>query len=100
MIDLSLVAERLINARINLDLTQDEAAQRTGVSRSTIQRYEAGQSMDLETLDKILDGYSLTITDAIGGLYDLIYLESAIKRLGPNSCGIICGICKSLGWDH
>ncbi|MEW8025514.1 MAG: helix-turn-helix transcriptional regulator [Candidatus Thiodiazotropha endolucinida] len=98
MIDLGLVAERLINARTTLDLTQDEAAQRTGVSRSTIQRYEAGSPMDLVTLGRLLEGYDLVLTDVIGGQNDLAYLEAAIRRLGPNSCGIICGICKSLGW--
>jgi DNA-binding XRE family transcriptional regulator len=98
MIDLSLIAERLLIARINLDLTQDEAAQRIGVSRSTIQRCEAGKLTNIVTLGRIISGYGLYAADVIGGQNDLAYLEATIRRLGPSACGIICGICKSLGW--
>lgn len=98
MINLGLVAERLQNARITLDLTQDEAALKTGTSKRTIQRYESGRSMDLVTLDKICNGYDLVITDVIGGQNDMAYLATAIGRLGPNTCKVLVAMCKSMGW--
>jgi transcriptional regulator with XRE-family HTH domain len=97
MINLSLIAERLQAARIILDLTQETAATRIGVSRRTLQRYEAGHSMDLVTLDKICRGYGLTLIEVISDHDDLSYLESTIRRLGPRSCVIILEICQALG---
>ncbi|PUB82405.1 MAG: hypothetical protein DBP02_15245 [gamma proteobacterium symbiont of Ctena orbiculata] len=98
MINLGIIAERIKNARISRNLSLEEAAEITGYSVRTLRRYEAEGLRDLVTLDDLCTAYGAVITDIIGGQNDLAYLEAAIRRLGPNSCGIICGICKSLGW--
>ena len=96
MIELGLVAERLVIARRTLDLTQEEAAERSGISERTIQRYEAGKPMDLEKLDKLCDAYGVTIHDALGMQHDLTLLTRAIRRLGVNVCKVLRAICDEL----
>lgn len=57
MTDVALVAElgrRVAAHRIALRLSQAEFAERAGVSRSTVQRIETGESIQLLSLVKIL----------------------------------------------
>ncbi|MBV2138553.1 MAG: helix-turn-helix domain-containing protein [Candidatus Thiodiazotropha sp. (ex Ctena orbiculata)] len=98
MIDLALVAERIRQARINRDLTLDEAAEITGYSARTLRRYEADGIQDLVKLDILCTAYKVAITDVIGGQNDLQYLAAAIQRLGPNVCRVLINLCESMGW--
>ncbi|MEW8027815.1 MAG: helix-turn-helix transcriptional regulator [Candidatus Thiodiazotropha sp.] len=101
MIDLGLIAERLRIARINQDLTLEEAAEKTGFSERSIRRYERKGLQDLIKLDKLCNAYDIAITDIIGGQNDLQYLAVAINRLGQNACRVLVNLCESLNWrDH
>lgn len=48
------LGRRLARLRINADLTQAQLAERAGVTRSTVQRFERGGSIQLESLIKLL----------------------------------------------
>lgn len=69
----SEIAENLIAARMEQDLTQGELAKRCGISQANISKFETGSSRPtLATLKKIADGLgrrlSVTFVDAdIGG---------------------------------
>ncbi|MCU7917096.1 MAG: helix-turn-helix domain-containing protein [Candidatus Thiodiazotropha sp. (ex Epidulcina cf. delphinae)] len=97
MIDLGLIAERIRDARINQDLTLDEAAEKTGFSHRTLRRYETDGLQDLMKLDKLCAAYNVVITDIIGGKNDLAYLAASIRRLGPNACDVLIELCRSIG---
>ena len=48
-----IIGDRIATLRARLGLTQDQLADRLGVSRNTISAYESGRSAKLETLIKI-----------------------------------------------
>lgn len=54
------LGSRLASKRLNLNLTQTELAERSGVSRPTIQRMEEGSSTQLSNLLKVLRALGLT----------------------------------------
>jgi len=45
----NVLAERLYIARITADLTQDELAEKTGLTKGTISRYESGYIQTIKT---------------------------------------------------
>lgn len=52
----------LAAARVNAELTQSEAAERIGVSRSTIVNWESGKtSPDARVFRKIADVYNISV---------------------------------------
>lgn len=53
-------------ARVNRNLTQDEAASLLGISKSTLQKYEAGKSYpDIPVLKSIEKTYRVKYSDLI-----------------------------------
>lgn len=49
-------------ARVNADLSQEEAAKKIGISKSTLQKYEAGNRVpDILTARKIGDIYGFPV---------------------------------------
>lgn len=49
-------------ARVNADLSQDEAAKRLGISRATLQNYESGSTIpDILTARKIEEVYRFPV---------------------------------------
>lgn len=53
-------------ARVNANITQEEAASAVGKTRNTIQNYESGRSIpDIETAKKLAAIYGLTVDDII-----------------------------------
>jgi transcriptional regulator with XRE-family HTH domain len=96
MIDLGFLAEQLQNARCKKGLSQEEAAEIIGVSAKTVWRYEKDGIRDLVTLDKVCEVYGLQLSDVLSGQNDLVFLAAAIKRLGPDACDVLTGLCKSM----
>ena len=53
-------------ARVNRNLSQKEAAEKIGVSTSTLQKYEAGKHFpDIPTLKRIENVYGIQYADLI-----------------------------------
>ena len=57
---LSELGERAQQYRVGMNLTQGELAQNAGVSPRTVERLEAGNSVQLETLVRILRALQLS----------------------------------------
>lgn len=56
-------------ARVNADLSQDEAAKKIGISRATLQNYEAGTTIpDILTARKIGEVYRFPVDYIFFGL--------------------------------
>jgi transcriptional regulator with XRE-family HTH domain len=58
---------RIAHRRIELQLTQAEAAEQAGIAKRTLERMEAGQTSQLSTLIRVL-----RVLDATSGLDKLI----------------------------
>jgi transcriptional regulator with XRE-family HTH domain len=100
MIDFHLMGCRIRQARINADLTQEEAANISGISIRTIRRSESSGTNNLSTLLTLCEIYSVSITGIIGGKNDLNFLASAISRLGPSACDVIQALCEAMGKNN
>lgn len=49
-------------ARVNADMTQEEASERIGVARQTLVNYETGKTVpDVKTLRKMSDLYGISV---------------------------------------
>lgn len=70
---MSRLGERLRQARLGANLTQQDLATRVGVSMKTVQNAEDGQNISLETLILLLRG--------VGRLNDL---ENLLADTGPS----------------
>ena len=70
---LSLLGQRLRQARLGANLTQQALAAQVGVSQKTVRNAEDGQNISLETLILLLGG--------VGRLNDLEYL---LADTGPS----------------
>lgn len=70
---LSRLGERLRQARLGANLTQQDLATQVGVSMKTVQNAEDGQNISLETLILLLKG--------VGRLNDL---ENLLADTGPS----------------
>jgi transcriptional regulator with XRE-family HTH domain len=66
MNNLGYIAEQLRKARVNLGLSQDEAARKCGISVRTIRSYETNGVRDLLALERICRCYGIVITVRIG----------------------------------
>lgn len=56
---LSLIGERLREWRVKKDITQNELIKHAGVSKSAVQRLEAGANVDLKTIVAVLRALDL-----------------------------------------
>lgn len=53
-------------ARVNVNMTQEEVAEKVGKKRNTIQNYERGKCMpDIETGKKLASLYGVSVDDLI-----------------------------------
>ena len=59
------IGENIRKYRNRLNLTQDELADKVGVTWEMISRYERGQSSPMNKLDKISDSLGISISDLI-----------------------------------
>ncbi len=59
------IGENIRKYRRRLDLTQDELADKVGVTWEMISRYERGESSPMNKLDRIALGLGISITDLI-----------------------------------
>lgn len=65
-------------ARVNADLSQEEAAKRLGISRATLQNYEAGNTIpDIITARRIGDVYGFPVDYIFFGAKNALSVTSA-----------------------
>ena len=96
MADIIEIGKRIESARTDLKLTQEELAQKLGLNKSTIQRYETGQVKKiklpvLETMAKILNVNPAWLSDKSNNREPIVYttesnvdfLPSALIRMTP-----------------
>jgi transcriptional regulator with XRE-family HTH domain len=72
------IGKRLLQARIDNNLTQAELAEQAGVSKRTVERIEAGMSSQLSNLIRILRVLDL-----------LPALDSALPQAGPRPMDLL-----------
>ncbi|MBN2293759.1 MAG: helix-turn-helix domain-containing protein [Pirellulales bacterium] len=86
---LSELAARITQRRIELGLTQAEAAQRAGVGKRTIERIEAGGDTQLSTLIRLLrildlsDRLDLLIPESTVSPMEMLKRQSARPKRAP-----------------
>ena len=61
-----VIGERLRAQRLFMALSADEVAQRIGVSRALLHRYEAGQIVKLDTLERLAKVYGMSPSTLLG----------------------------------
>lgn len=71
------IGERMKAFRLGAGLTPEQLAQRTGVSRAAIYRYESGQPAKIDTLVKIADLLDVSLPTLLGAGVE--YIASAIS---------------------
>lgn len=59
--EIKILSAQVKSLRLASNLTQKELIQRSGVAKRTLQRFENGESMSVETLLKILSVFGKTI---------------------------------------
>jgi len=90
---LDTLGERLARRRLDLQLTQAAAAEKAGVSKRTVERMEAGASVQLSSLIRVL-----RVLDLMDGLeqlapptgprpMDLLQLKGKARQRAPASGG-------------
>lgn len=57
------LSTRLVTARVEQNLTQEEAARRVGLTYSTLSNVERGRSMSLRTALRFVDYYGLDLDE-------------------------------------
>lgn len=83
---ISVLGEKAKNLRIDLALKQDELAQNAGVSVSTVKALEAGKSVSVANLAKILEqldcleAFAQVIPDTVPNPLDLLKLEGKSRQ--------------------
>lgn len=55
------IASKIHETRVSLDWTQNELAERAGVSRPTVARIERGQAVSTATLEKVAAALGLRV---------------------------------------
>lgn len=71
------IGERMKAFRLGAGLTPEQLAQKTGVSRAAIYRYESGQPAKIDTLVKIADLLDVSLPTLLGAGVE--YIASAIS---------------------
>lgn len=87
------IGQRIADCRINQDLTMDDIAQRVGVAKSTIQRYEKGtiKKLKLPVIESIASALNVNPNWLIGNTDDsspLPHMNSITKEQPPISEGL------------
>ncbi|MEW8028924.1 MAG: helix-turn-helix domain-containing protein [Candidatus Thiodiazotropha endolucinida] len=95
-VDLKLIGQGLREKRKSLGISQEEAADITGVSRITIQRSEAGRLTDLVKLERMCLKYGVLLPDLIVEQNSHEWISAAIKNLGPQAVTVLSALCKSI----
>jgi transcriptional regulator with XRE-family HTH domain len=78
------IGENIRKYRRRLDLTQDELADKVGVTWEMISRYERGESSPMNKLDKISQGLGISITDLIDDSKDGSYSIPLFVKVPKN----------------
>ena len=105
--ELKKTAYLLLSLREKFNLTQDEVARKTGISRSTLAGYEAGaRNPKYEALRKLADLYGVTVEYLLKGNEDLdeqaeentdkLILFNAIKGMDDNEARQARAIIEAL----
>ncbi len=74
---ISTIGERLRASRVKAGFTPEEVAQKTGISRAAVYRYESGQPIKIDTLAKIAGLLQVSLTSLIGAGVE--YIPSALR---------------------
>ena len=87
------IGQRIANCRIDQDLTMDDIAQRVGVAKSTIQRYEKGtiKKLKLPVIESIASALNVNPNWLIGNTDNpepLSHFNSVEKEQSPVSEGL------------
>ena len=87
--DAAILAElglRLARRRVELELTQAELAEQSGISKRTVERLEAGATTQLSTLIRILrflqllDGLEALVPEAVPRPLELLKLKGKARQ--------------------
>jgi transcriptional regulator with XRE-family HTH domain len=70
------IGENIRKYRNRLDLTQEELADRIGVTWEMVSRYERGESSPMNKLEKISNALNVPITDLINNSLNNHYEDS------------------------
>ncbi|MSN26929.1 MAG: helix-turn-helix domain-containing protein [Geobacter sp.] len=70
------MGRRIARQRLNLDLTQAEVATRSGLGKRTVERIEAGESAQMESLIRIMRALNL-----LGQLDSLLPEDTGLRPL-------------------
>lgn len=62
------VAERLLELRSEKKLTYQELESLTGISRSSLQRYETGAEIPFSRLEILVRAYGMTVIEFLEGM--------------------------------
>ncbi|MEW7986959.1 MAG: helix-turn-helix domain-containing protein [Candidatus Thiodiazotropha sp.] len=95
-VDLKLIGQGLREKRKSLGISQEEAADITGVSRRTIQRSEGGEITDLVKLERMCLKYGVLLPDLIVEQNSHEWISAAIKNLGPQAVSVLSALCNSI----
>lgn len=84
------IHENLKNLRLNAGLTQDEAAEKAGVTRQTISGYETGRRQpDLEMLQSLAEMYGASINEVFYGTKE----RKSVKVTAVITAAIYAVVC-------
>lgn len=76
-----MLGSSLFHARKNAGLTQEEVAERLGVSRQTIGKWEADETLpDIRQSKRLATAYGTTLDELISFDLDVAQVEEAIER--------------------
>jgi transcriptional regulator with XRE-family HTH domain len=78
------IGENIRKYRRRLDLTQDELADKVGVTWEMISRYERGESSPMNKLDRIAQAFGVSITDLIDDSKDRSYNIPLFVKIPKN----------------
>lgn len=102
---LEILGERLARRRLDLRLTQAATAEQAGVSKRTVERMEAGASVQLSSLIRVLrvldlmDGLERLAPPAGSRPMDLLQLKGKARRRAPASGAIRKPSGDGWHWD-
>ncbi len=70
------IANRLKAFRLGSGLSSDEIARRAGISRTALYRFEKGELVKIETMERLADLLGVSITTLLG--VGIEYISSAV----------------------
>ena len=92
-----MFADNLVDLRKYHAMSQEELAERIGVSRQTLSKYETGESLpDIEKCKALADVFGITVDDLISKSQgDMM----KVRNLGKKSFEEVRAKLQSLGFD-